>query len=234
MDDKPVLIISDTHAPYHHPHALDFLWDTYNAYGCKRVCHVGDLLDFHYSSYHTSELDAYNPVQEYELAMEFVAQMVELFPKGDLVRGNHGMIPHRKMKDAGIGEYAMKDVNTLYGLPKSWKIHEQYHVIKFKGWDTDVLVEHGMNSNGRNGAIRSAEAKRCSYVQGHSHAFAGVQYSTNFKDTIFGMNVGALADSHSLAQRYGKFFKNKQVSACGIVFSPEHAIVEKMNERIYS
>jgi len=230
---KPVLVIPDTHAPYHHKGALSFLKDTYDAYGCGDVVHVGDLFDFHYSSYHTSEIDAHNALVEYDKAREFSAEMAELFPKGTLILGNHDRIPQRKLSDAGIGEYAMKSQNDLFGLPKSWKIKQQYHVMKFDGWSRDVLVEHGVNSNGRGGAWRSAESKRCSYVQGHCHSFAGIQWGTNFKDTIFGMNVGALADSHSLAQRYGKFFKTKQVSGCGVVFSPEMAVFEKMDEGRY-
>ena len=233
MKLRPKLAIPDTHAPYTHKFALDFLADTYHAYDCDGVVHVGDIVDFHYSSYHTSEVDAYNPVQEYELALEFTDKLTRLFPHGDLVRGNHDSIPQRKMKDMGLTEKLLKDENELYGLPETWTVHDLYYVMEFEGWDADVLVEHGMGSNGKNGAINSAVAKRCSYVQGHSHSFAGVQYSTNFKNTIFGMNVGSLADSNSLAQRYGKFFKNKQVTACGVVFNPEMAIVEIMDERIY-
>jgi len=233
MDDKPVLIISDTHAPYHHAHALEFLKNTYDAYGCGRVVHIGDLFDFHYGSRHKTELDAYNFQIEYDAALEFSAQLTEVFPKGTLILGNHDLIPWRQLQEVNIGQEVLKSKNDIFGLPKTWDIKENYHVLNFPGWESDVLCEHGVGSNGMYGAINTAIAKRCSFVMGHAHSFASVNYRTNYKDTIFGLNVGCLADSGSLSQRYGKYFKFKQVTGCGVVFNPEMALFEKMRESDY-
>jgi len=102
--NKPVLIIPDTHAPYHNEHAIDFLKDTYDAYGCGDVVHVGDLFDFHYSSRHKTELDSYNAATEYEKALEWADELTAVFPNGTLVLGNHDSIPQRQLAEVGIGD----------------------------------------------------------------------------------------------------------------------------------
>ena len=232
MQNKPVLICPDTHAPYHHKGAIQFLKDTYDAYGCGSIVHVGDFFDFHYSSHHKTELDAFNAECEYEAAIEFAKEFSDVFPKGTLILGNHDAIVYRQLKEVNIGNYVLKSKNELFGLPKGWTIKDHYHVIKFEGYESDVLVEHGIGSTGMY-PINTALAKRCSYVQGHQHSFAGVNYRTNHQDTIFGLNVGCLADSGSLSQRYGKYLKWKQVTGCGVVFNPEMALFEKMKESEY-
>ena len=55
--ENRVLIIGDTHCPFDLDTYLDFLVDTYNAYNCNRVVHIGDEIDNHYSSYHETDAD---------------------------------------------------------------------------------------------------------------------------------------------------------------------------------
>ncbi len=220
-DDAPVLIMPDLHAPYNHPQAIEFLKWVYESRGCGSAVSVGDMFDFHSMSRHISETDAFNAKREYEKALQFVDELSEVFPEGDLVLGNHDLIPQRQMKELGLLSTMLKDDNELYGLPDGWNIHPLYHVIKPNSWN--VLVEHGIGSAGKYGCANTAKEKRCSYVQGHVHSAAAVIYSTNHASTIFGMNVGCLVDSSSLAMRYGKYGIKKGVIGCGVVYSGEHA-----------
>lgn len=217
---SPILILPDLHAPYHHPDALEFLAWVHETRGCAdRVVSVGDLYDFHSMSRHISETDAMNAEKEYAKAMEFVSDLTDLFPEGDLVLGNHDLIPQRQMKELGLISTLLKESNEMYGLPEGWSIHPHYHVIE----PFDVLVEHGMGSSGKYGCSNTAINKRCSYVQGHTHSAAAVIYHQNHNSLIFGMNVGCLVDSSSLAMRYGKYGTRKGVLGCGVVYSGEHA-----------
>jgi hypothetical protein len=216
---RPVLVFSDVHAPYHHKKALQFLSDTYAKWDCGSIVCAGDLADFHYLSRHATEADAYNPRDEHRLLLKFTADLCKRFPRGVLVPGNHCRIPHRQMSSIGLDPSMLKCDRELYGLGKGWQVKQLYHTL-FGG---SVLVEHGDGSGGMYGAINSAISKRCSFIQGHIHAHAMVKYSQNYKDKIFGMNVGCLLDESSLAARYGKFFKNKGVLGCGIVVGPEEA-----------
>ena len=221
-EDGPVLIAPDLHAPYNHPQAIPFLKWVHEVRGCrKRIVGTGDIMDFHSMSRHVHETDASSPSLEYSKALEFTAEFCEAFPEGDLVLGNHDLIPQRQMKEIGLPASLLGGYNDLYGMREGWTIHPLYHVIDPDGWD--VLVEHGIGSGGRYGCANTAKEKRCSYVQGHTHSAAAVIYSTNHESTIFGMNVGCLVDSDSLAMRYGKYGTRKGVLGCGVVYSGSHA-----------
>jgi hypothetical protein len=227
--DKPKLICSDLHAPFHKENAIEFMAETQEAYGCddEIIC-AGDIADFHSASRFVSELWAMSPEQEYEKFLEFMETFVSYFPKGTLVLGNHDMIPQRQMKEIGLPTSLLRTPNELYGLPDTWKIEPLFHVVEFDGYDRGVLVEHGNKSGGMYGCINTAVRKRTSFAQGHTHAYAGVMYRSNFKDTIFGLNTGCLCDESSLAMKYAEYNRDKGVPGCGVMYSPEHAIFEMM------
>ena len=54
---KSVLIISDTHIPYHHQDLIPFLKDLKNIMKPDKVIHIGDELDKHALSFHDSDPD---------------------------------------------------------------------------------------------------------------------------------------------------------------------------------
>ena len=222
---KPVLVFGDLHAPYHHNLAISFLKRVHKDYGCREevVC-VGDMYDFHAMSRHLTEPDAPSPTQEYKKARDFIKKLGEAFPKGKLVLGNHDLIPQRQMKELDLPEILLKDYNDLYGLPKGWKVEPLCHIIE--PWD--ILVEHGVGSNGVNGALNSAIHKRCSYVQGHTHSEAGIHYSANHNSLIYGLNTGCLCDNTAIAMRYAKYNKKKGILGCGVVYSESYAIFVPM------
>ncbi len=217
---KPVLVFSDTHAPFAVDGAIDFLRDTYKKEGCGSIVCAGDLHDNHQMSRHESEMDAMGASDEWLAAQAFTAELCKAFPKGVLVPGNHDLIIKRQLQKAGIIHNVLKTDNELYGLSKGWRVEsDTYHTI-FNG---SVLIQHGTKSGGMYGAIGTALAKRCSYVQGHIHAHAMVKYSQNYVNKIFGMNVGCLFDESSYAGRYGEYSKYKGVHGCGVVYGPEYA-----------
>lgn len=219
IGEKPVLVFSDTHGPYQHRNALEFLQDTYATHGCGSVVCAGDLLDFHAMSRFASEPDSPSPELEYQKALEWAASVNKAFPRGVLVMGNHDAIPQRQLQTIGVAPSLLKERNELFGLDDGWRVEPLYHTI----FDGQVLIEHGIGSGGMYGAINTAIAKRSSYCQGHTHSYAMVAYRSNYKNTIFGMNCGCLFDADSLAARYGQYAKWKGVLGCGIVYSPDHA-----------
>lgn len=219
-EERPYLVIPDTHAPYNHPDAIEFLKHVHETYGCREeVIHVGDLMDFHSMSRHVAEPDCLSPEEEYARAKEWVGELTAVFPKGHMVVGNHDAIPQRQMKEVSLAPSMLRPNNQLYGLPEGWEVHPLYYVIP----EWDVLVEHGICSSGKFGAINSAVQKRCSYVQGHTHSNAGVMYTSNYNSTIFGLNVGWLGDERSLAIRYAKYSIKRGVLGCGIVWGQAQA-----------
>tara|TARA_Y100000310_G_scaffold182627_1_gene182701 strand:- start:1798 stop:2682 length:885 start_codon:yes stop_codon:yes gene_type:complete len=221
-DNRPVLIVPDLHAPYHHPDTIEFLKWVQEVRGCReRIASVGDMWDFHSMSFHKSEPESMSPEDEYLRIKDFSAEFSESFPCGDVVLGNHCDIPKRKMVDAGLAPSMLKTPNKLYNLPDTWTIHPLYYVLEPDTWD--VLVEHGCGSGGKYGCANTSKEKRCSYVQGHTHSNAAVIYSQNYKNTTFGMNVGCLIDSSSYAFKYSKHTIRKGNIGCGVVYNGSHA-----------
>lgn len=222
---RPFLVFGDCHAPYHHRLTIDFLKRVHRDYECRdEVICVGDLFDFHAMSRHETEPGAYSPLKEYQKALTFAKELTTVFPKGVLILGNHDRIPQRQLKTLNIPEELLKEPNDRYGLPKGWRVEPLCHVIK--PWD--VLIEHGDNSTGQSGAINTAITKRVSFVQGHAHAFAGVQYSANHESLIFGLNTGCLCDNSSLAMKYAAYARRKGILGCGVVYSSSYAIFVPM------
>lgn len=221
---KPVIIGSDDHAPFHHEARLEFYASVKRANKGASFVHAGDLIDFHAMSRHPTEIDAPNAEEEYTEALKFTKDLAKIFPKGNLVLGNHDLIPQRQMKSLGLTDRLLKNLNDIYGLPKGWNIHLRYYVLPESG----VLVEHGIKSGGMYGCFRTAQKKRCSFVQGHTHAHAMVKYGTNHSDTIFGMNVGCGCSDGALAMRYSEYSTDKGVLACGLVCASDEAYVIPM------
>ena len=216
---QPTIIGSDDHAPFQHEARLDFYATVKRRYPKADFVHAGDLFDFHAMSRHQTEVDACSPEEEYEEARSFVKALTKIFPKGNIVLGNHDMIPQRQLASLGMPSVLLKNPNELYGLPKGWNVHPLYYVIEEK----NTLVEHGIGSGGMYGCFRTALKKRGSFVQGHTHAHAMVKYAANHASTIFGMNVGCGCDDKALAMRYGKYHPDKGVLACGVVHSEKQA-----------
>ena len=198
------------HQPATTPGYLEFVKRTFKRFNVDEVVNLGDLIDHHFISRHVSEPDALNPLEEMDLAILKLKDWVNAFPDVKWCKGNHDAIPVRQVKTLGIPSRFLKSLNEIYELPATWEMKSH--------WEIDgVWYEHGIGSNGMYGAKNTAMRYRQSYVQGHTHAHAGIHHLFSPKDNIFGMNVGCGMDEKSYASRYGKIFKDKICLGCGIV-----------------
>jgi len=53
-----ILIIGDTHIPFHKKNYLNFCKDVQKKYKCKRIIHIGDEVDNHALSYHRNTINS--------------------------------------------------------------------------------------------------------------------------------------------------------------------------------
>jgi len=203
-------IIADTHEPACHPKYFDFVKKTFKEFDVNEVVHIGDVIDHHFISRHVSETDAFNPIDEMDLAIGNLKKWANEFPDVKITLGNHDEIPKRQAKTLGIPARFIRDLNDIYELPVTWEFKNQFEI-------NDIWFEHGIGSNGMYGAKNTALKYRMSYVQGHTHANAGIFHMTSPKDSIFAMNVGSGVDDTHIQMRYGKIFKNKSTLGCGII-----------------
>lgn len=205
-----ILIIGDTHIPFEHPHYLQFCKKIYKKYKCTKVIHIGDLVDNHAISYHEHDPDGWSPEDEMKEADKRLRMWFKAFPEVYLCLGNHDSLVDRKGKTVGLPRRCFKPFREMWKLPNGW--HDGFE------WELDdVLFKHGTGFGGKLAHLTAAESARQSCVIGHLPSYAGISYSANSKDLIFGMNVGSGVDQKTYAFSYGKDFRKKPIVSCGVV-----------------
>ena len=220
---ESILALSCSHLPFEHKHFLDFIIDTYNRYRCGRIVHVGDIVDNNSINYHEKDPDGKSPKEEMNEADKHLANWYKAFPRMYLCIGNHDCLVDRKAKTNGLPSRTIKKLREIWKFPKGW--HEAWE------WELDgVIFQHGTNRSGKFAHLQAAHDNRQSTVIGHLHTNAGVEWSANSKDLIFGMAVGCGIDREQYAFNYGKDFKYKPILGCGIVANNgQHAEFVPMN-----
>jgi len=203
---KNVLIIGDLHEPFTLEGYREFCYDTYKKYECTHVIFIGDIIDNHYASYHETDPDGLGGGEELDLAVKAIGEWVKLFPKADVIIGNHDRLIMRKAFTGGI--------------PKRW-IMEYKDVLEAPGWNfveertyDNVHYIHGEGSTARTRARKDL----MSTVQGHRHPEAYNEFVVGETFKIFGMQVGCGVDRKSYAMAYAKAHP-KPAIGCGVILN---------------
>ena len=205
-----VLHISDLHLPFTHPKALAFCKKLYKTYKCDKVVFAGDIIDNHAMSYHESDPDGFSAGDELKEAKKMIKPWLKAFPKAYVTIGNHDAVLERKAKTFGIPKSMIRSLGEAYET-KVWKWVLEVEIY-------GVLYIHG-KCYGKNAALTTAMTERVSIAQGHSHAYAGVQFSTSTRDRLFGLNSGCLIDVDSYAMAYGKAFSVRPVLGSSVIIN---------------
>jgi predicted phosphodiesterase len=210
MMAKNILVVGDSHEPFCKSGYLEFCQRIHKELKCDEVIHVGDLVDNHAISYHEHDPNGRSPIDEMEQTDKALQRWFKAFPSVKLCRGNHDHLVDRKGKTNGLPTRCFKDFRDIWNLPKSWK--DDFHFII-----DGVKYTHGTGYSGRMGHLNCAMDNRMSCVIGHLHSSAGIEYSANELDCIWGMNVGCGIDRKAYAFEYGRDIKQKPVLAAGVV-----------------
>ena len=170
--NKSILIISDTHVPYHHPDLIPFLKDLKEIYKPDRVIHIGDEVDKHAMSFHDSDPDLPSAGDELKQSLPIIKQIEELFPKMDLLDSNHGSLVYRRALKHGIPKAYLRDYNEFLKVGKGWKWHDDLTIQTSNG---PVYFCHGKVAD----VLKLAQSMGMSCVQGHYHSSYNIKYYGN-------------------------------------------------------
>jgi len=221
-DDGPVLVIGDCHAPCMHKDYIPFLKKMQKKHGCKRVVHIGDLVDWSAISYHEKDPRMPGLKEEFEAAWKQVRELHAAFPEVDFLVGNHDALPYRKAQTIGLSEDMLRSFEDFWAL-EGWTIHPRFHDLIIDG----VVYRHGDKcKGGQMAAHKNSVAEFRSLVQGHLHAQAGIVYHANQDACVFGMQVGCGCDHKHPAMNYGRVYAAKPIVGCGVVYSSRLAFFE--------
>lgn len=202
-----VLIIPDTHFPFEKEGSLEFCRQVQEEFKCGTVIHIGDEVDNHAISYHERDPDGFSAGNEADLAQAKLNIWYKVFPRVDVLVGNHSALPFRQAMSAGLPKRFIKSYNELWNAPKSWQWHLELELF-------DTYFYHG---TGGGNAIKRAIYRQQSCIQGHLHTEGGVTYIANKKSCIFGMQVGCLIDDKAYAMAYAKTNIKKSMIGCGVL-----------------
>lgn len=213
-----ILVISDTHAPYHHPATLDFLKDLHAKHKFTRIIHIGDEADFHFASYHEKDPDLLSPREELHEARVFLHALERIFPQMDVIKSNHGNLAERKLKTMGLPSEMLMSRAALYMLGDGWHFHDKLILTLPSGYK--CMFVHGRAKNYDN----ASRAAGMSLVQGHHHTEMGIKFRHTTDALHFGMGVGCLIDRKNPAFTYASNNKDDQTIGCGMILNGVPAI----------
>ena len=221
---KSVLIISDTHIPYHVPELMDFLKLLKKKYKPDRVIHIGDEVDKHAMSFHDSDPDLPSAGDELKLSIPVIKQLEKMFPKMDLLDSNHGSLVFRRAYKHGIPKAYIKKYNDFLQVGKGWKWHDDLVIDTPLG---KVYFCHGKSPD----ILKLAQSMGMSCVSGHYHSLMGVRWFGNSLGLYYGLQVGCMIDSKSLAFRYNKVQKARPIIGCAVIYNGLPIIVPFIKDK---
>ena len=218
-----VLVFSDDHLPAVVDGRVEFLKDLYKSWKCDTVIHVGDFIDFHAISAHTTEADARGALDEMDEAIEKAQEFYKAFPKLTMIMGNHDLRIIRSANEAKLPKNWLKPFGEVIGAPKGWNIVNHPVLLE------DVLYDHDFRKSGMTAHRAKALKEGINVVGGHLHAHAGIAYIANTHSLVWGMNVGCGIDVEAYHMRYGKGFNDKPIIGAGIVIDGKYPYFEPMD-----
>jgi calcineurin-like phosphoesterase family protein len=216
-----VIEIGDIHEPFGHPDYLDFIKDTKRRFRCDTVICAGDEVDNCALSRYEQNPDGMGPGEEHVAAVVAMQKWYKAFPNLLLLESNHGMRPFKKAYSAGLPAAYLKSYSEFMEAPRGWEWHRRIIV-------DDVLYFHGEPFSGKDAAMNAAVKNRMSSAIGHVHAFGGVQYNHNFKDEIFGLNVGCGIDDKTYPFKYAQDNATRPTLGCGVILDGREAFFVPM------
>lgn len=209
-NEKRILVIGDLHAPFELDGYFDFCKETYANYNCNQVIFIGDIIDNHYSSFHSTDPDGMGGGDELAHAIKDVQKWAIEFPVADVLTGNHDRIIQRRLFDSAVPKVWIKSYNEVLGT--NWN------------WTERIVYDNVQYVHGEGGTARTkAKNDMMSTVQGHIHTQCYTEWMVGRKFRVFSMQVGCGVDGTSYAAAYAKHFK-KQAIGCGVVLGGHTAI----------
>lgn len=205
-----ILTISDLHAPFAHPAALDFLADLNREIKPDHVVCLGDEVDAHNFARWPRDWEAPGPREELQAARAYLAQVAKLFPRLTIVDSNHTWRPWKLAASAGLLPEMLRERGDVLGTPAGWT---WVAAALFEG----VVYFHGEGYSGDRGAIQAAVDYQGNVVIGHIHSHGGIAYISRAGGDRWAMNAGCLVDPSLPAFNYGKHSRNKCVLGTGAV-----------------
>lgn len=215
-DNRRVLILNDTHAPYVHPDAIPFLKELNERFMFTRCLHGGDETDQHALSFHDSDPNLDSAGVELHKARLFMKELHSLFPIMDICHSNHGSLVYRRALKAGMPVEMIKSYRDILfpdGGGEGWSWHECIRFTLPNG--EDCIVKHEAPGS----LLANAAHERANFIQAHRHSKWILEGNSSDAALYWGMLPGCLIDRKSRAFDYGKLNLKRPAIGVGVIIN---------------
>ncbi len=163
-----MLIVPDTHIPYHDKRAWELMLKVGKAWKPHTIVHIGDLEDFYSVSSHSKDpsrsLHLKEEIDEVKKGLDDLDALKA--KRKVLVAGNHFDRLKRYLQDKAPELYTLIDQNQLYDLDtRGWEFVPYKESIKIG----KVYFTHDTGQSGKYTTARALETFQHSVVIGHHH-----------------------------------------------------------------
>jgi len=211
-----VLVIGDLHAPFVKKGYLEFCQQMYVKHKCSKVVFTGDVLDMHFSSFHTTSPDGMGAGDELNAAEIVLYSFHDAFPIAKICIGNHDSIPQRQAFANGLSDRWIKGIGEVFKLD-GWEFNEEFII-------NGVLYTHGIARKAR----QRSQRELISVVQGHYHSESYYETFVSENRLVFALQVGCGIDRRSYAMMYGRHFNKPQINVGIVKDDGRWALIEHM------
>lgn len=211
--DEVILLYGDTHFPYQHENTFEFLRKVKSKYKPIRVVHMGDMIDNYALSYHEKNPDSNSAEDDFHKTQVLVNKLVRLFPKMDILVGNHDKLAQRKSVTIGLPSRFIRGLSEVYNMPQAWKWHTELNIKMCDG--RNLLLKHNLSKD----ALKVAKHYNTCYAQGHYHEDLRCEWVMTKYKSVFGITCGSLVDDESMAMDYNKGNLKRPELGCVIIIN---------------
>ena len=205
MTNQKLLLLSDTHFPAEHPDYFKWIKKIKSLTKWTQVIHLGDLCDMGSLSFYDSSAEMDSPVIEINKAKKSIRKLEKLFPKIDILYGNHDIRVTRKAEKYGIPREYIKDLNHILDIKANWNWHEKL-IVKLTNGNRVFFTHHFKSS-----VLQSSKELGCSLICSHQHTKSELSMWSSPTSLNFAMIIGSSIDPKHENFRYQKHFIKRPV-----------------------
>lgn len=195
----PLLIIGDTHFPFHCERWLDWTLDQIRRTKPAFVVQIGDLYDNYFLSRHPKHLTVMTPDEEAELGRSGAERMWQAVRKESpknctlyQIRGNHDDRDIKRILATAPELEPLVNMKSRFVFDGVRTVHDSFSEL----WLKDICLQHGYRKMGEHARYNQAPT-----VVGHLHR-GDVRYYQNRKGVYWELNAGFGGDPESPVFRY--------------------------------
>lgn len=211
---KSILVLPDIHLPWPDWEGLEMARKWKEKHKPDLVIQLGDLFDQKTWSRWPSDPDDLSPSQEWDAAVDCVKEIHRMFPKMDILRGNHDLRYMARAAESKLPKKMIKVVQEMFPY-KGWNWHldprKKLIVDSPRG---KILFVHGDEDGGT--PLQKAVRVGMNVCQGHTHRMS-IQASEVMGKFVWGFEVGHLMNTASKAADYAARSSNAHASGFGVI-----------------